>query len=220
MTDILSILTEEQVKTLTEEQKQKFSVLMSQTNNLSTALSKFNELLKAFFLNIEFSQHDSEYRPRNDKIFQVKASQIKNEILKLTKEYPNLHNEVYMFGKKYYKLSEYYYAEYDRDTYVAVEFCCVSREEFNKYCEKNNIGDIDELILKSHNTRYKGNEPETFAEYMKMFKEKYTYIHPSDIEIYEPETYNGEFPFHFGVFSKFNFVNILKLRDLCQKTMK
>lgn len=212
MSDFLSILSDEQRDLLSPEQLEQIKALNNINLTLPNVVFKFNELLQMFFNHIEFCQHDSDYRPKNNETSQKTVINIKNDMLRLIDAYPNVNNEVFLYGIKNYKLTEYYYASVD-NVYAARAFRCVTIDDFCKYCKDNNL-ESNNYILNSHDDMMElDNEKNNFSKYMEKFRKIYTYRFPGRIEIYEKDVYNGEFPSHFMLFSKFKFIDVLKLRD-------
>lgn len=209
MSDFLSILTEEQRNTLTPEQTEKIQKLSDNNQTFANVVSKFNELLKHFFNQIEFCQHDSDYRPINNNI-NSPIIIIENEMFKLLEKYPDFHNEVFLYGINLYKLDEYAYsdknsfADKDHNYYAAKQFGCVSKVEFYEYCKNNDLNP-DSYLISDH--QESDEEITNFSEYMDKFKKKYIYIIPNIIEI------NDGSHIRFTLFSKFNFINILKMQN-------
>lgn len=219
MQSFLEILTEEQRQTLSNDQKYKIALAFN--NDIGDLVIKFNELIKNFFEKIEFCQHDSDYRPKQIRRNQNQQSHvinhhdiniIKNQLNEFIALHPSFCDNVFLFGEKTFKLDQYHYKDLMPNCYAVHSFRCVSKKEFDEYCEKVGIVNVNKYILpayKNHNI----NNNNSFSNYMDELTSCYKYKFPTDIEIYSKEIYDGEYAEHFQLFSKFKYINILKLID-------
>jgi hypothetical protein len=204
MSEFLSILTEEQRKSLTLDQCN--SINKIKTTNLLKDIESFNQMLKQLYSNIEYCQHDSEYRLMDMKdLLMYKLIYKMNDFLKSR---PNFSGEVFIYPFGCYLLDKYMYGTgfFSEKHYAAKNFYCVSKTEYFEYCKINNI-DSKKFIVNIHTKQYDhnfGSKELIFTSYMEALN-KHVLELPHSIELNDIE---GDFPSRHDLICYFEFINI------------
>jgi hypothetical protein len=207
MSDYLSILTEDQRASLTEDQLQAIDRLSASAYNLSNDIIKFNLLLEKLFSDIEYCQHDSEYRPK--KGLDQKIHSLIVEINNFLQTNPSFEKEVFLYPVSNYLLNQYIYAGdyYTSKNYAARGFYCVLKQDFYNYCQINDIKTPNKFIINPNKQKSERCDKKNFSAYIDHLRTSIIKL-PICIEV-SADTSDFDTPFY--PFSGFTFVNTVDL---------
>lgn len=118
----LSLLTEEQIKTLSDEQLSSFQCLeqqLSSFKSLDDVIIEYNQLLSEFLKTLQFCPHDSDYRLNHTAEKDDRIRSLLEQLLAL-REFYHLGNKMYIYCKNVYKLDSYSYTT--KNTYAGTYY--------------------------------------------------------------------------------------------------
>jgi hypothetical protein len=185
---------------------------MLDDNEFEILVSSFNSKLRKLLKELDYCQHDSEYRVFYDDSLDVEKKALIADLNKILYDCPDFASRVYIYSANYYELTEYRKGE---NRYAARSFSCVSKKNFENFCISHNISTKDYFIEKEDNVV----KPKNFESNMNTLIDPYNFELPTYISIYCPKNCDG---FHHNydsicnILSNFKFVNTLRLRDDCK----
>jgi hypothetical protein len=106
MSDILSILTPEQKQKLSLDQLNR--IMMSDDNEFEILVSNFNSKLCKLLNELDYCQHDSEYRVFYDDSLDAEKKALIADLNKILHDCPDFVSRVYIYSTGYYELTEYH----------------------------------------------------------------------------------------------------------------
>lgn len=181
-------------------------------NQTIITICQLDHLLQKLFQNMDFCQHDSDYRiTRTDNNID-ELKRIRNEIVNIIKEQSWITHLIYIYSTNYYHLTQYSYQQPDRTNfYAAKTFRLVDKDTLDNYCRKYGL-DTKNYIISPNNLLIDFDNNNDFETYMDSITKKYQYKLPTRIE-FEPTSKYPEPDDHCKILQSFKFIDVLKLRD-------
>lgn len=202
----LNVLTEEQIKSLSEEQLLKLANFKS----LDDVIIEYNDLLCDFLKTLYFCPHDSEYRLKHTNEEDDNIRALLEKILSCQKLY-HLDNKVYVYCKNHFKLDSYSYK--NENIYSGTKYFIVSQSEFHKFCQQKSLNYENFIIPKTSCDDYIKNP--SFTNWMNK-QHNYVYIlpHGVDITCYKTaDEFGHNYANRVNIFKDMQFIDVLKLKD-------